>query len=193
MTGAVVFIAYPAEFLSRKKFFRKMSLYTASLVIDSIVAVDDPNGFSSAFSESVGASFNLDASAVAACTHGVIFSHGKGFQDAVEELKNRGVPGKVIPVQLATVANKDRGEPFDIYIGRGTVWGNPYPIGPAGDREEVLRKYRYDFDRRLLRFFEDEENNVKKIFGKVLGCHCKPAACHGDILAAYVNSLDDGE
>lgn len=23
--------------------------------------------------------------------------------------------------------------------------------------------------------------------GKVLGCHCKPLACHGDILADYLN------
>lgn len=193
MSGSVIFIAYPAAFLSRKKFLRKMSLYAGSLVIDSIIAVDDPNGFASDFADSVGASFDLEPSAASLCTHGVLFSRDADFLDAVATLKKRDVPGKVIPLKLATVANKDRGEPFDVYIGRGTVWGNPYPIGPAGDREEVLRMYRYDFDRRLLTFFENEDSNVSKIRGKVLGCHCKPAACHGDILADYVNSLDDGD
>ncbi|MCI3911791.1 DUF4326 domain-containing protein [Pseudomonas brenneri] len=26
------------------------------------------------------------------------------------------------------------------------------------------------------------------IRGKVIACHCKPAACHGDVLAAHLNS-----
>ena len=33
-------------------------------------------------------------------------------------------------------------ERFQIYIGRGTMWGNPYIIGRDGSREVVLDKYR---------------------------------------------------
>ncbi|TBV87515.1 DUF4326 domain-containing protein, partial [Citrobacter freundii] len=29
--------------------------------------------------------------------------------------------------------------------------------------------------------------------GKILGCHCKPYPCHGDVLARFLNELDDGE
>lgn len=34
--------------------------------------------------------------------------------------------------------------------------------------------------------------NLGIIRGKVIACHCKPAACHGDVLATYLNSQDDG-
>jgi hypothetical protein len=27
--------------------------------------------------------------------------------------------------------------------------------------------------------------------GKTLGCFCKPHPCHGDIIAAYLDSLED--
>ena len=34
---------------------------------------------------------------------------------------------------------KDR---HDVYIGRGSKWGNPFKIGEDGDRHEVIQKYR---------------------------------------------------
>ena len=193
MTKATVLIAYPSAFLSRDKFMRKVMLYTRSIAIKVLILSNDPNGFIADLDESLGIEFVLNEQAHVLCTHAIIFDNRGLFTKLVEVLKERRVAGKKVDLKLAAVANKDRGEGFDIYIGRGTIWGNPYPIGPAGDREEVLRKYQYDFDRRLLRFFEDHDKNVNKIRGKILGCHCRPAACHGDILAAYVNSLDDGE
>ena len=33
-------------------------------------------------------------------------------------------------------------ENYDIYIGRGSKWGNPFVIGKDGSREEVVEKYR---------------------------------------------------
>jgi hypothetical protein len=29
----------------------------------------------------------------------------------------------------------------DVYIGRGSKWGNPFKIGVHGNREEVIAKY----------------------------------------------------
>jgi hypothetical protein len=81
-------------------------------------------------------------------------------------------------------------ESYDVYIGRGSDWGNPYAIGIDSDREEVIRKYQYDFERSYLKSSKEQ---LLKLRGKTLGCHCKPAACHGDILANYLNSLDDGK
>jgi hypothetical protein len=33
-------------------------------------------------------------------------------------------------------------EPYDIYIGRPSKWGNPFLIGKDGSRDEVIEKYR---------------------------------------------------
>ena len=61
----------------------------------------------------------------------------------------------------------------------------------GSDREEVIRKYRYDFENDL--FPKKSKSEVIRLAGKRLGCFCKPKACHGDILADYLNSLDDGK
>ena len=73
-------------------------------------------------------------------------------------------------------------EPFDIYIGRGSKWGNPFIIGKDGTRKEVIEKYREYFvnSKELM-------NSLKELEGKVLGCHCKPRSCHGDVLVDLIN------
>lgn len=88
------------------------------------------------------------------------------------------------------IVNVDKNEHYDVYIGRGSAWENPYAIGIDGDRDEVIRKSQYDFERGYLKSSKEQ---LLALRGKTLGCHCKPAACHGDILADYLNSLDDGK
>ena len=61
------------------------------------------------------------------------------------------------------------------------------------DRDEVIRKFKYDFDKGFLKPFDNIEKNALSLKGKIIACHCKPYACHGDVIADYVNSLDDGE
>ena len=58
-------------------------------------------------------------------------------------------------------------------------------------REDVIRKFKYDFDHN--KFIKKEKDEVYKLVGKRLGCFCKPEACHGDILADFLNSWDDGK
>ena len=70
-------------------------------------------------------------------------------------------------------------EPFDIYIGRPSKWGNPFKIGKDGSREEVIQKYR-QWVRTNPMLMTQLTTELK---GKVLGCWCKPDACHGDVLA----------
>jgi len=36
-------------------------------------------------------------------------------------------------------------EPYDIYIGRPSKWGNPFEIGVNGDRLQVINLYRQWF------------------------------------------------
>lgn len=66
---------------------------------------------------------------------------------------------------------------YDVYIGRGSKWGNPFVIGKDGTREEVVNKYEKWIltQPKLL-------NDLPELYGKTLGCFCHPKACHGDIL-----------
>ena len=77
-----------------------------------------------------------------------------------------------------------RKEKCDVYIGRGSKWGNEFVIGRDGDREEVIGKYKEwilknDYLLSCLGELKD----------KVLGCYCKPLACHGDVLVELVEKM----
>lgn len=84
-------------------------------------------------------------------------------------------------------------EPYDIYIGRPSKWGNPYSHKNSvhakylvKTREEAIEAYREWITKgegkHLL-------NDLHELKGKTLGCWCKPKACHGDILVELVNEL----
>lgn len=71
---------------------------------------------------------------------------------------------------------------YDIYIGRGSIWGNPYIIGKDGTRAEVIAKYKkYLLTNTFLM------GKIIELKGKRLGCWCAPEACHGDVLAELAN------
>lgn len=73
-------------------------------------------------------------------------------------------------------------EEFDVYIGRGTKWGNKFIEGVDGTREEVIQLYKEWFlENPVL-----QVSAIKELQSRVLGCHCKPKACHGDILVDFV-------
>ncbi len=89
---------------------------------------------------------------------------------------------------VGRVVNKHKGA-YDIYIGRPSVFGNPFVIGKDGNREEVLEKFR---KYAVLRVQEDLDfaKAVKELHGKRLGCFCAPQACHGDILLELTEALN---
>lgn len=74
----------------------------------------------------------------------------------------------------------------DVYIGRPSIWGNPFSEKDGDSRAEVIRKYK-DW---LLN--DPEAEDVRQLLptleGKVLGCWCKPKACHGDVLAELADN-----
>ncbi len=72
--------------------------------------------------------------------------------------------------------------PYEVYIGRPTVWGNPFKIGRDGTRSEVVAKYREWVIQQ-----PDLMEALPMLRGKVLGCWCAPLACHGDVLADLAN------
>lgn len=70
-------------------------------------------------------------------------------------------------------------EPFDVYIGRPSKWGNPFKIGKDGSREDVIAKYR----QWILANPELIAKLPSELIGRTLGCWCRPNSCHGDVLA----------
>ncbi len=88
------------------------------------------------------------------------------------------------------VVNKHHGDPFDVYIGRGSIWGNPFPMNgrttaerAASRREVILR-----FEQHLLASPELLAL-VAQLHGKTLQCFCAPKPCHGHVLAHYADAL----
>jgi hypothetical protein len=81
-------------------------------------------------------------------------------------------------------------DPHDVYIGRPSIWGNPYSHLPqsaaeytVATRKEAIEKYReYILNNSYLLA------RLPELEGKVLGCHCKPSSCHGDVLADLCNN-----
>ena len=69
------------------------------------------------------------------------------------------------------------GSPDEVYIGRGSKWGNPYKIGIDGDRAKVIKLYKgYIVKKSII------HTDLEELRGKTLVCYCKPKACHGDVL-----------
>lgn len=65
----------------------------------------------------------------------------------------------------------------DVFIGRPSIWGNPFKIGLDGTREEVIEKYE-----KWIRTQPHILRHLPDLKGKRLGCFCAPKACHGDVL-----------
>jgi hypothetical protein len=84
-----------------------------------------------------------------------------------------------------------RVEKCEVYIGRGSKWGNPFSHIPNSNapfqvdsREDAIRAYA-DWilnQPELLKAAKIELRN------KDLGCYCAPMECHGDILLKIANS-----
>jgi hypothetical protein len=76
-----------------------------------------------------------------------------------------------------------------IYVGRPTIFGNPFVIGKDGTRAEVMEKYReYVLSR------PDILKLIPMLKNRVILCHCRPAfQCHGDVLAELADREENEE
>ena len=92
------------------------------------------------------------------------------------------------------VVNKYK-EVYDVYIGRGSKWGNPFThISDkktkaefiVDTREQAIESYR-DCVVKQPQLLKD----LHELRGKTLGCFCKPKRCHGDVLVELVNGLGE--
>lgn len=82
-----------------------------------------------------------------------------------------------------------RKEPYDVYIGRPSKWGNPFSHSSG-----TLAKFKVDTRDEAVDAYEeyimgrpDLLAALPELQGMILGCFCKPARCHGDVLVKLVN------
>jgi hypothetical protein len=74
-----------------------------------------------------------------------------------------------------------------VFIGRPSVWGNPFVIGRDGDRAEVVLKFE-NYIRAKPALMTRARTELR---GKNLLCFCAPRACHGDVLLRIANEDDE--
>ena len=95
---------------------------------------------------------------------------------------------------MCQVVNKykvNMDDPDIVYIGRGSIWGNPFKMynvcieDRARERERVIRQFRPWFWQEIQggRVTIDM---LKELDGKRLACYCAPQKCHGDVIKAAV-------
>jgi hypothetical protein len=92
--------------------------------------------------------------------------------------------------RAATVVNIKRSKRYDVYIGRGSMWGNPYSHRPStyrdvilvATRDEAIRRYRIWLWQQV-REHRITIEQLAALHGKRLGCFCEPQRCHGEVLA----------
>lgn len=97
---------------------------------------------------------------------------------------------------VTTVVNL-RHSGYDVYIGRAKddrgYFGNPHACDNYckvcrryHDREDSIKEYSKYFYSRL-KSDSEFKRRVLELKGKVLGCFCAPLACHGNVIANWVD------
>ena len=126
-------------------------------------------------------------------SHVLVFWDGEEQSDILYYAKLFNKHVRIVPVKVTKVRNKDKDEDFDVYIGRGTLFGNPFPIEhePDGNkRKVVIEKFRVYFHEEIVSNPE-KLKVLLSLKGLRLGCHCKPLPCHGDVIADFLNSYEE--
>jgi hypothetical protein len=92
---------------------------------------------------------------------------------------------------MCRVVNKYK-EPYTVYIGRGSKWGNPYShksgtkvlyrVNCRQESIEMFKKYLWNEIKCGRITLQD----LLSLDGEVLGCYCKPQNCHGDVIVKAV-------
>ncbi len=194
-------IALPRIFCFKAKFEKAIDSVFRNLGDIDISLVSDKDGIAKQLLESRGLfpkeiiiSTRLDAkNAINKFTHVLVFWDGEELTDIIYYAKLFKKPIRIVPVQITKVRNRDNDEMFDVYIGRKTPWGNPFPIEHeinGNKRKEVIEKFRAYFQDEFVKK-PDKLKHLLTLRGLRLGCHCKPLPCHGDVIAEFINNYFD--
>ena len=70
-----------------------------------------------------------------------------------------------------------------VYVGRPSIYGNPFKIGGEDERISSL----YQFNVYLEEKLEKDPHFLDKLRGKNLSCWCKlDMPCHADVILLYL-------
>lgn len=97
---------------------------------------------------------------------------------------------------MTSVVNKykvNMSDPDIVYIGRGSVWGNPYTSlskptkaeMQVATREESIGRYKQHLWNQIRKGVITKEM-LLELDGKRLACYCAPKSCHGDVLVKAI-------
>lgn len=81
-----------------------------------------------------------------------------------------------------------------VYVGRPSMWGNPFPLKDTTNdahRAQVIEQFKLYFYARIERDPAFRASLIA-LRGRDLGCFCAPKPCHADIILAYVNRPQEG-
>lgn len=92
-----------------------------------------------------------------------------------------------------------------IYIGRGSIYGNPFThlelaeskaVVQVPDRDAAIKAYEDWLAGTAWTDIEQARRtmileSLKYLRGKTLGCYCKPLPCHGDTLIKLLEKDDE--
>ena len=72
-----------------------------------------------------------------------------------------------------------------VYVGRPTVWGNPFVVGVDGKQGECVEMFR----KWIMSSEQDQLRATARVVlaGKDLVCWCAPLPCHADVLMEIAN------
>jgi hypothetical protein len=94
---------------------------------------------------------------------------------------------------MPTLVVNVRYEKYDVYIGRGSIWGNPFShlsdtkaLFRVKTREESIDRYRGWIATQPLLI-----EKIPTLRGRRLGCYCDPRPCHGWVLAELADRIKD--
>ena len=99
---------------------------------------------------------------------------------------------------ITKVVNLKHGVHYDVYIGRPSIWGNPY-----SHKEGTLAKFKVNSVAEALEKYRayllnnaELMRQLSELKGKTLGCWCMPKNpekgklyCHGQILAELADAF----
>lgn len=88
----------------------------------------------------------------------------------------------------SSVVNIKTTKLYDVYIGRGSIWGNQWSHKKGtqakyvvATREEAIQKYE-----EWIRGQPELLERLGELEDRILGCYCKPLGCHGDVLIKLI-------
>lgn len=197
---AIVAIAISDNVADKAYIFDNLDAVLESVPEYDVVGINDRNSIVKNYAQERNKKFIEKKSmgrvgarqALANVTHFVGFWSGDDLHEVIfaahTKAHLRQIRLKIFPLAITTVMNKDAGQQFDVYIGRGSPLGNMFAIehGTENDRASVIEKFREHFYANIV---TDPEMHkyLKSLRGLRLGCHCKPKPCHGDVIADYLN------